>query len=81
MRQLSPKKEEEDTYIKYSSTILSFFQKARTVRNTKRHFAFGKKTFALRVRVALMNIWIIYIAHRVQYMLYYCYERLTCCQR
>jgi len=45
------------TCIKYSSTILSFFQKARKDRNTKRHFAFGEKTFALRVRVALMNIY------------------------
>jgi hypothetical protein len=33
-------------------TLLPFLQKVRTVRNTKRHFAFGEKTFALRVRVA-----------------------------
>ena len=36
-----------------------FLQKARTVRNTKRHPDFIGKTFALRVRVALMNIWIV----------------------
>jgi len=62
-------KRKEKPCIKYSSTLLSFLQKARTVRNAKRHFAFGEKTFALsayakasaerRVRVALMNIWVV----------------------
>jgi len=55
--QLSPK-DEEDAYIKHSSTLLSFLQKVRTARNAKRHFAFDEKTFALRVRVTLMNIWV-----------------------
>ncbi|TSA56670.1 hypothetical protein D4R42_03140 [bacterium] len=53
---LFPKRKKKPR-IKYSSTLLSFFQKARTVRNAKRHFAFGEKTFALKVRVALMNIY------------------------
>jgi hypothetical protein len=54
---LFPQQKKNKPCIKYSSTILSFFQKARKDRNTKRHFAFGEKTFALRVRVALMNIY------------------------
>ena len=34
---------EKKPCIKYSSTLLSFFQKTRTVRNAKRHFAFQAK--------------------------------------
>lgn len=43
-----------------SITILSFFQKARTERNTKRHFAFRRKDFCFDWRkntCCLMNIY------------------------
>jgi len=53
--------EEKKPISNIHQTLLSFLQKARIVRNAKRHFAFGEKTFALRVRVALMNIWILFL--------------------
>jgi hypothetical protein len=56
MRQLSPK-EEEDTYIKYSSnTSALFFKRPEQSATPKDIPPCGEKTFALWVRVALMNI-------------------------
>jgi len=53
--QLSPKKEEE-LCIKYSTSLLSFFKRPEQSA-TPKDIRLRRKTFALWVRVALMNIW------------------------